>query len=288
MLATPEDLAALRGALPAADRAAHRDLHDGRQHVGAQARRGRPAALGELRARHRSRAPGDPRAAARRRPRGRVPPPARRDRAQGRSCAGELWREVVATMPPIPSIALHDTIAAIGDFPRSYDFRSMAHEIPVMFDYPLCHPVPETLLGVDYINEYLRRLLIEADFLDRFDARGVQARARAHAARTTMSCWSTCTSRSRRTRSGGCWRGRTRGRCGSPTRTGPRSRGGWGRGDGRAAGAGAARGGECGVRRRWSVRRCGRREYLRALVPELLPRIEVGLARGDLRGVFVG
>lgn len=30
------------------------------------------------------------------------------------------------------------------------------------------------------------------------------------------------------------------------------------------------------------------REYLRALATELLPRIEVGLARGDLRGVFVG
>ena len=29
-------------------------------------------------------------------------------------------------------------------------------------------------------------------------------------------------------------------------------------------------------------------EYVRALVPESLPRIEVGLARGDLRGVFVG
>jgi hypothetical protein len=30
------------------------------------------------------------------------------------------------------------------------------------------------------------------------------------------------------------------------------------------------------------------REYLSTLVPELLPRIEVGIARGDLRGVFAG
>lgn len=84
--------------------------------------------------------------------------------------AGELWKAAVATMPPIPSTALRDTLAAIGDFPRAYDFRSMAHEIPVMFDYPLCHPVPESLLGVEYINEYLRRLLTEFDFLRRYPA----------------------------------------------------------------------------------------------------------------------
>lgn len=83
--------------------------------------------------------------------------------------AAELWREVVETMPAIPSTSLEDTLASIGNFPKSYDFRSMAHEIAADFDYQLCHPVPETLQGVDYINEYLRRLLIEADFLRRFD-----------------------------------------------------------------------------------------------------------------------
>lgn len=83
--------------------------------------------------------------------------------------SGTLWREAVAVMPPIPNIALQDTLAAIGDFPRQYDHRSMAHEIPCVFDYPLCHPVPESLLGVDYINEYLRRLLLELDFLRRFE-----------------------------------------------------------------------------------------------------------------------
>lgn len=83
--------------------------------------------------------------------------------------AAALWQEVVATMPAIPSISLQDTLASIGNFPKSYDFRSMAHEIACDFDYPLCHPVPETLAGVDYIIEYLRRLLIEADFLRRFE-----------------------------------------------------------------------------------------------------------------------
>lgn len=81
---------------------------------------------------------------------------------------GRLWQEAQATMPHIESTALRDTLASIGAFPRVYDFRSMAHEIPVMIDYPLCHPVPETLLGVEYVNEYLRRLLIEFDLLSRF------------------------------------------------------------------------------------------------------------------------
>jgi hypothetical protein len=83
--------------------------------------------------------------------------------------AATLWQEVVATMPAIPSISLQDTLASIGNFPKSYDFRSMAHEVACDFDYPLCHPVPETLAGVDYINEYLRRLLTETAFLRRFD-----------------------------------------------------------------------------------------------------------------------
>lgn len=47
----------------------------------------------------------------------------------------------------------------------------MVHKVPRIFDYPLCHPVPETLLGVDYINEHLGRLLVEFDFLGRFESR---------------------------------------------------------------------------------------------------------------------
>jgi hypothetical protein len=80
-----------------------------------------------------------------------------------------LWRDALAAMPPIPNTALRDTLAAIGDFPGQYDHRSMAHDIPVVFDYPLCDPIPDDLFGVDYINEYLRRLLVEFDLLARFE-----------------------------------------------------------------------------------------------------------------------
>ena len=82
---------------------------------------------------------------------------------------GKLWQDTCVSMPMIPNIALQDTLSSIGDFPKRYDYRSMAHEIPCSIDYPLCHPVSESLGGVDYINEYLRRLLIESDFLGRFE-----------------------------------------------------------------------------------------------------------------------
>ena len=83
--------------------------------------------------------------------------------------AEKLWREACISMPMIPNIALKDTLANIGDFPKSYDYHSMAHDISCSIDYQLCHPVPESLPGVDYILEYLRRLLLEADFLNRFE-----------------------------------------------------------------------------------------------------------------------
>lgn len=82
---------------------------------------------------------------------------------------GRLWRAACADMPAIPNIALHDTLVSIGDFPKRYDYRSMAHEIPCMIDYPLCHPVSESVAGVDFVNEYLRRLLVEFEFVQRFD-----------------------------------------------------------------------------------------------------------------------
>ena len=47
-------------------------------------------------------------------------------------------------------------------------------------DYQLSQPVSEALQGVDYINEWLRRLCLEQEFLRRFDqpsARAVVARS---------------------------------------------------------------------------------------------------------------
>jgi hypothetical protein len=200
--------------------------------------------------------------------------------------SGELWREVVSTIPQIPSTALRDTLAAIGDFPRQYDVRSMAHEIPIVFDYPLCHPVPETLLGVDYINEYLRRLLAEAGFLRRFDVDEC-VRVLGHSSPDfedlLVNLYEPVATNAI---------GRTlTGRDPSPLRIS----------DGVRAEIALRLGPLRGAQRERAMREAalatcdslgihddGAAEYLCELVPELLPRIEVGLVRGDLRGVFVG
>lgn len=77
--------------------------------------------------------------------------------------------------PPIVNTGYCDTLASLPGFFRAYDADFFAHEIPCSFDYPLCRPVPETLLGAEYIQEYLRRLLAENTFLRAFSAEALRA-----------------------------------------------------------------------------------------------------------------
>jgi len=79
-----------------------------------------------------------------------------------------LFYEAKRTNPGFDSIAYRDTLNAIGTFFRMYDLRFFSHDIPCMIDYPLCHPVPESLEGVRYIGEYLRRLILENRFCSCF------------------------------------------------------------------------------------------------------------------------
>jgi hypothetical protein len=198
---------------------------------------------------------------------------------------GELWREVVATMPPIQNTALEDTLASIGDFPKHYDYRSMAHEIPCSIDYPLCHPVPETLVGVDYVNEYLRRMLMEADFLQRFDldaCNRVLERSGPDYIGLLVNLYEPiATNAVGRAVIGEDPKGLSiadKGRAEIARRLGPLAKAQRTKVLYEAALA------TCDL---LGIRDDGAVEYLCALLPELLPRIEVGLARGDLSGVFV-
>lgn len=200
--------------------------------------------------------------------------------------AGDLWRRVVAATPPIPSIALRDTLAAIGDFPRVYDYRSMAHEIPVVFDYPLCHAVPETLLGVDYISEYLRRLFLEAEFLRLFAADAC-VRVLEHASPDFEGLLVNLYEPVAANAIGRALLGEDprplrisdEQRDAIALRLRPLTPGQRERAMREAAQSACD---ALGVRDPAAV------EYLLALVPELMPRVEVGLAHGDLRGVFAG
>ena len=79
-----------------------------------------------------------------------------------------LWEQVCLNLPDLKNQSLHDTLSSLRGLWRRYDFRYFAHQIPADIDYQLSCPVPESLQGIDYVNEYLRRLLAESRFLCRF------------------------------------------------------------------------------------------------------------------------
>ena len=83
--------------------------------------------------------------------------------------AARLWKEVCLSTPLLKSVALKDTLEALDAFIAGYDYRYFAAKVECGIDYPLCSPVPESLQGIDFINEYLRRLLVENAFMGRFD-----------------------------------------------------------------------------------------------------------------------
>jgi len=78
--------------------------------------------------------------------------------------AKSLFDEAKRTDPSFGSIAYRGTLDEVEIFFRMYNLRFFSHAIPCMIDYPLCHPVPESLEGVRYIGEYLRRLILENRF----------------------------------------------------------------------------------------------------------------------------
>ena len=86
-----------------------------------------------------------------------------------------LWQTAWATQPEAENRSLLDTLNSLKHFPDRYDLRFFAQEIPCDIDYQLSQPVPETLRGVDYVNEWLRRLCLEQNFLGRFDPALVRA-----------------------------------------------------------------------------------------------------------------
>ena len=87
-----------------------------------------------------------------------------------REVGRRLWQAVCLSASGLKNCSLEDTLVSIGGFWKRYDLRFFPHKIPCDIDYPLCQPVPEALMGVDYVNEYLRRLLLECQFLCRLDA----------------------------------------------------------------------------------------------------------------------
>ena len=76
-----------------------------------------------------------------------------------------LWQTVCRTAPRMQNVYYTDTLREIGGFLKQYDLHFFAHHVPSGIDYPLLCPVPEHLLGVDYAGRYLKCLLAENSLL---------------------------------------------------------------------------------------------------------------------------
>ncbi len=81
-----------------------------------------------------------------------------------------LLEAVCLSAPEIDNISYWDTYKGIQFFFKKYNSLFIAHQIPCDIDYQLCHPVSESFLGIEYINEYLRHVSIENSILKLFDS----------------------------------------------------------------------------------------------------------------------
>lgn len=79
------------------------------------------------------------------------------------------WNTLKVCMPKIENAYYIGTLENISVFFENYDIYYGAHLIPCSIDYPLMRPVLEQLLGISYIEEYIRALCIESAFVNRFE-----------------------------------------------------------------------------------------------------------------------
>lgn len=72
------------------------------------------------------------------------------------------------------SLSLQETLRGIGGFFHAYDPWFFAAELPCDIDYQLAYPVPNSLLGIVWLRDYLDRLLTEDAILRCFHPEAVR------------------------------------------------------------------------------------------------------------------
>lgn len=85
-----------------------------------------------------------------------------------------LWAAVCQTAPDIRNGYYADTLRGIGDYFKRYDLYFFAHLKPPCIDYPLLIAADESLQGLDFTEQYLKRMLTENLFLRCFDSHEVR------------------------------------------------------------------------------------------------------------------
>lgn len=79
------------------------------------------------------------------------------------------WELMYGDAPKIPNVYFTDTVIELGKFFKQYNIYYEAHTIPCSITYPLLCTVPETLEGISFIEEYIKHIQIENDFLNCFE-----------------------------------------------------------------------------------------------------------------------
>ena len=84
----------------------------------------------------------------------------------------QLCKTLYLTLLRLPfqpdNVSYRDTVNGMENFFKKYDYYFFADQVPCDIDYQLCLPVNENLWGVDFLTEYIKRLICEGRFCGAF------------------------------------------------------------------------------------------------------------------------
>ena len=84
----------------------------------------------------------------------------------------QLCKTLYLTLLRLPfqpdNVSYRDTVNGMENFFKKYDYYFFADQVPCDIDYQLCLPVNEKLWGVEFLTEYIKRLICEGRFCGAF------------------------------------------------------------------------------------------------------------------------
>ena len=84
----------------------------------------------------------------------------------------QLCKTLYLTLLRLPfqpnNVSYRDTVNGMENFFKKYGHYFFADQIPCDIDYQLCLPVSESLWGVEFLTEYIKRLICEGRFCGAF------------------------------------------------------------------------------------------------------------------------
>ena len=84
----------------------------------------------------------------------------------------QLCKTLYLTLLRLPfqpdNVSYRNTVNGMENFFKKYDYYFFADQVPCDIDYQLCLPVNENLWGVEFLTEYIKRLICEGRFCGAF------------------------------------------------------------------------------------------------------------------------